>query len=202
MIIKSKYKIARKVGAPIFEKTQTAKYAQRQENRGKAKGRGPRQKSDYGVQLNEKQKARYTYLLTEHQFSNYVKKATAAKGNTTGLLYSLLERRLDNVVYRLAFAPTRGASRQLSSHGHITVNGRRVTIPSYQVKEGDVIGLREGSKTKPVFANLDASFKDRSTPSWLKRDDAKRTATVVGMPHAEKAEMMFDLNAVIEFYSR
>jgi small subunit ribosomal protein S4 len=79
MIIKSKYKIARKVGAPIFEKTQTAKYAQRQENRGKAKGRGPRQKSDYGVQLNEKQKARYTYLLAEHQFANYVKKATAKK---------------------------------------------------------------------------------------------------------------------------
>ncbi len=202
MIIKSKYKIARKVGAPIFEKTQTAKYAARAERRAKSKGRGPRQKSDFGVQMLEKQKARYTYLLTERQFSNYVKKATATKGNTTGLLYSLLERRLDNVIYRLAMASTRGGARQLASHGHVTVNGRRVDIPSYQVREGDVIGIREGSKTKAVFANLDESFKERSAPSWLRRDDAKRTATVVGMPHAEKAEMMFDLNSVIEFYSR
>lgn len=201
MIIKSKYKIARRVGAPIFEKTQTQKFALRSDRRVKTR-RGNRQKSDYGLQMMEKQKARFTYLLSEKQFSNYVKKAILIKGNTVPTLYSLLERRLDNVVYRLAIAPTRAAAKQLVSHGHITINGKRVSIRSYQVSEGEVIGIREGSKTKTVFANLDQSFKDRETPAWLKRDDEKRQGTVVGMPDSSKADMMFDLNTVVEFYNR
>lgn len=202
MIIKTKYKIARRLGAPIFEKTQTQKFALRSERKKKGGDRGPRQRSDFGIQMLEKQKARFTYFLSEKQFSNYVKKAIATKGNTVSTLFNLLERRLDNVVYRLAFAPTRAAAKQLVSHGHITVNGKRVSIRSYQVSEGEVIGIREGSRTKTVFAGLDQSFKDRSAPSWLKRDDVKREGVVGAMPEPDRASMMFDLNAVIEFYNR
>ena len=201
MIIKSKYKIARRVGAPIFEKTQTQKYAMRNDRRGKTK-KGGRQKSEFGLQMIEKQKARFTYILSERQFSNYVKKAIASKGNTASTLYSLLERRLDNVVYRLGFAPTRAAAKQLVSHGHIDVNGKRVSIRSYQISAGEVVSIRESSKNKTVFANLDQSFKDREAPIWLKRDEAKREGVVNSLPDSGKAEMMFDLPTVIEFYNR
>lgn len=202
MIIKTKYKIARRLGAPIFEKTQTQKFSLRSERKKKNSDRGPRQRSDFGIQMLEKQKARLTYFLSEKQFSNYVKKAIATKGNTVSALFNLLERRLDNVVYRLGFAPTRAAAKQLVSHGHITVNGKRVSIRSYQVSEGEVIGIREGSRNKTVFAGLDQAFRDRSAPSWLTRDDAKREGVVGSMPEIDRASMMFDLNAVIEFYNR
>lgn len=204
MIIGPRYKIARKVGAPIFEKTQTQKYAASQARRAKSSERGPRQKSDFGLQMAEKQKARYTYLLLERQFSNYVKKAIATKGNTVSLLYSLFERRLDNVVYRMGFASTRAASRQMVSHGHITVNGKRVTIPSIQVREGDTIGIRAGSLNKPIFATISEKIKNTTTPAWIKMDLDKRQAVISGMPNyeTEKVGLQFDLSAVIEFYSR
>lgn len=205
MIIKSKYKIARRVGAPIFEKTQTQKFAMRSE-RGAGAGakgkKGGRQKSEYGLQMIEKQKARFTYILSERQFSNYVKRAIANKTNTAATLLNLLERRLDNVVYRLGFAPTRAAAKQLVSHGHINVGGKRVSIRSYQVSEGEVVGIRENSKAKTVFANLDQTFKEREAPTWLKRDDVKREGTVIGLPDISKSGTMFDLNTVVEFYNR
>lgn len=204
MIIGPRYKIARRVGAPIFEKTQTQKYALSQGRRAKNSERGPRQKSDFGLQMQEKQKARFTYLLTEKQFSNYVKKAIATKGNTISILFNSFERRLDNVLFRMGFAPTRAASRQMVSHGHITVNGRRVTIPSIQVKENDVISVREGSLKKPLFATIEDKIKNVTPPAWIKTDVAKKQGTIAGMPNleAEKAGLMFDLNAVVEFYSR
>ncbi|MEK7185075.1 MAG: 30S ribosomal protein S4 [Patescibacteria group bacterium] len=208
MIIKSKYKIARRVGAPIFEKTQTQKFAMRSEKKGSAVGagakgkKGGRQKSEFGLQMIEKQKARFTYILSERQFSNYVKKAIANKTNTVATLFSLLERRLDNTVYRLGFAPTRAAAKQLVSHGHINVNGKRVSIRSYQVSLGEVVGIRENSKAKTIFVNLDQALKDREAPIWLKRDEAKREGTVVSLPDISKSETMFDLNTVVEFYNR
>lgn len=204
MIIGPRYKIARRVGAPIFEKTQTQKYAASQARRAKGSERGPRQKSDFGLQMAEKQKARFTYLLLEKQFSNYVNKAIATKGNSPALLYSLFERRLDNVVYRMGFAATRSASRQMVSHGHITVNGRRVTIPSIQVRQGDVIGIRAGSLNKPLFANISDRIKNSTSPAWIKVDLEKRQAEITGIPNyeTEKAGLQFDLSAVIEFYSR
>src|SRR3989344_4607185 len=165
MIIGPRYKIARRVGAPIFEKTQTKKYALSQARRGKTSSRGPRQKSDYGVQMLEKQKARFTYLLSEKQFSNYVKKAIGTKGNTVSILFNFLEQRLDNVIYRMGFAPTRAGSRQMVSHGHITLNGKRVTIPSIQVREGDIVAVRAGSAKKPLFETLSEKIKDLTTPS-------------------------------------
>ncbi len=204
MIIGPRYKIARRVGAPIFEKTQTQKYALSQSRKTKKEGRGPRQKSDYGVQLLEKQKARFTYLLPERQFENYVRKATATRGSSTSVLFSLLERRLDNTIYRMNFAPTRAAARQMVSHGHITLNGKRVTIPSIHVKEGDVVSIREGSLKRPLFSNLQAKIKDFKMPTWIRFDAEKRQGTVTGGPNyeTEKAALQFDLNAVIEFYSR
>lgn len=202
MIIGSRYKIARKVGAPVFEKTQTQKYAANLAARGKNKESGSRQKSDYGLQMLEKQKARYTYLLTEKQFSNYVKKAGATKGNTVNVLFHLLETRLDNIVYRAGFAPTRAAARQLVSHGHFTVNNKRIDIPSYQTKKGDIITVREGSLKKGVWAKYEEKMKDVTAPMWLKADQTKKSVTVDGEPTYTKSDHLFDLNVVIEFYSR
>lgn len=204
MKIGPRYKIARRLGAPIFEKTQTQKYVLSQTRKSKGSDRGPRQKSDYGAQLLEKQKARFTYLLSERQFSNYVKGAVATKSQTVGTLFGFLERRLDNVVYRMGFAPTRAASRQMVSHGHIMLNGRRVTLPSIQVKAGDKIAIRAGSAKKPLFINLDERIKNVTPPNWIKVDTRKREAEIAGTPNieAERVGLQFDLNAVIEFYSR
>lgn len=202
MIIGPKYKIARRVGAPIFEKTQTQKYALRSERK-KTKGKFKKPQSEFGFQLNEKQKARFIYGLSERQFSNYVKDAISKKTTqTTQAIFENLETRLDNVVYRMGFAPTRFAARQMVSHGHITVNGRKSTIPSMKTKIGDVIDIREGSKGKGIFSTLDEKMKLANIPAWVGLDLEKKTAKIVGKPLLVQADNMFDLNAVIEFYSR
>ncbi len=202
MITGPKYKIARRLGAPIFEKTQTQKYALHLERRGKRRGFA-KPKSEYGLQMNEKQKARFTYGLSEKQFSNYVKEALAKKtSNTSQTIFEFLELRLDNTIYRLGFSTTRGGARQIVSHGHISVNGRRVNTPSRRVKLGDKIEISPRSLTKPLFADLDEKIKNVTVPSWIKFDVVKKTAEIQGMPVLVKTENMFDLNAVIEFYSR
>ena len=202
MIRGPKYKIARRLGPSVFEKTQTQKYALRAGARAPAKRGGP--KSDFGIQMLEKQRARFTYGVPERQFSNYVKAAVAKKGvNSVELLYQKLESRLDNVVYRLALSSSRAAGRQMVSHGHILVNGRRVTVPSYQVSQGDVITIREGSKKSNLFGTvLDERIKERQTPSWISFDMEKREAKIQGAPKVVPTEIAFDLGAVIEFYSR
>ncbi len=204
MIIGPKYKIARRLGVPVFEKTQTQKYAIRQgqrEQKGAGKGR-PKAKSDYGLGMLEKQKARYSYGVTAKQFANYVKKATEKKGNSAEILIRSLEGRLDNIALRSGFAPTRQAARQMTSHGHLTVNGTIVTIPSYEVKVGDVVGIRAGSKKKPLFATLDEKLKTVKIPSWLKLDFDKKEITVEGLPQAPASELLFNVGAVLEFFSR
>lgn len=202
MITGPKYKIARRVGAPIFEKTQTQKYALRSERK-KTKGKFKKPQSEFGFQLNEKQKARFIYGLSERQFSNYVKEAISKKSTqTTQGIFENLETRLDNVVYRMGFAPTRFAARQMVSHGHITVNGRKSTIASMRIKIGDVIDIREGSKGKGIFATLDEKIKSVNIPAWVGLDVEKKTAKIVGKPLLVQSDNMFDLNAVIEFYSR
>lgn len=202
MIIGPKYKIARRLGAGIFEKTQTQKFALSEGRRKGKKDKRGGPKTDFGVQLLEKQKARYSYLLTEKQFSKYVKLSLAKKGDNRELLFTMLETRLDNVVLRGGFAPTRQAARQLVSHGHMTVNGRRVTIPSYQVKVGDKVGIREGSLKKPLFQTLDERLKNYHTPSWLKNDTEKKSIEVQGAPKLKTEELLFDISQVLEFYSR
>ncbi len=203
MIIGPKYKIARRLGVPIFEKTQTQKYALRTGAATGGRGAGkPRAKSDYGLGMIEKQKARLSYGVPGRQFTNYVKSALAEKGNSAELLVRSLEGRLDNVALRSAFALTRQAARQMVSHGHLTVNGTKVTIPSYQVKIGDVIGIREGSKKKVIFTTLDERFKAAKIPAWLKLNVEKKEVTVDGVPTAPQTELLFNVGSVLEFYSR
>jgi|SRR5581483_5346728 len=198
MKIGPKYKIARRLGAPVFEKTQTQKFALHLERRGRGSGKP---KTEFGLGLNEKQKARFTYGLTEKQFSNYVKKAIAKKGNPTQTIFESLENRIDNVVYRLGMARTRFAARQLVSHGHVLVNGQKAT-PSLEVKIGDTVSIRPGSNGKGVFANLEDRVKEVTFPAWLAFDINTREGKAVGKPEYKPGDQMFDLNAVIEFYSR
>jgi small subunit ribosomal protein S4 len=202
MITGPKYKIARRLGAPIFEKTQTQKYALHLERKGKKRGFA-KPKSEYGLQLNEKQKARFIYGLTERQFSNYVKEALDKKSSKTPqMIFEFLELRLDSAIYRLGFSTTRGGARQIVSHGHIAVNGRRVNTPAMRLKLGDKIEITTRSQNKPIFADLDSKLKNVTVPSWIKFDAVKKTAEVQGMPILVKTENMFDLNTVIEYYSR
>lgn len=200
MLIKSKYKIAKRLDAPLFEKTQTQKFALRKERRG---GKGPwRPKSDYGMQMLEKQKARLSYILTERQFSKYVLQAVAKKGNTVPALFSTLETRLDNVIYRVGLGKTRLGARQLVSHGHVLVNGKRVNVPSYRVSEKDVVSVRPASLKKAVFNDLDERLKEVKVPEWISFDAEKKEVKVVGAPKYESGSQPFDLTAVVEFYSR
>ncbi len=203
MITGPKYKLARRLGAPIFEKTQTQKYAlnlSRKERNGKVP---QRPKTEFGRQLLEKQKARFTYSLTEKQFSKYVKEVLEKKDSQgKARLFTKLEMRLDNTVYRTGFRPTRLASRQAVSHGHVTVNGKKVTIPSYAVKVGDIISVRLQSRPSPMFATLAERAKDYTPPGWLTSDFETMEAKVTGVPDASKAEMQFDMDVVLEYYSR
>jgi len=202
MINKPKYKIARRLGPGVFDKTQTQKFALREGRRKEVKVRG-RAKSEFALQLLEKQKARFSYGINERQFGKYVAEAIARKAaKPEESLYERLENRLDNVIYRIKLAPTRQAARQMVSHGHILVNDVRITIPSYGVKVGDKIKIREASAKKVLFANLTDKLKDNSSPSWLSFDPEKRTGNVQGKPKMVKSELIFDISAIIEFYRR
>jgi small subunit ribosomal protein S4 len=143
-----------------------------------------------------------SYGIASRQFTNYVKKAISKKGDSSEILIRSLESRLDNVVVRGGYAPTRRAARQMVSHGHITVDGGIVTIPSYEVKIGQVVGIREGSKNKPLFASLDERMKTIKLPAWLKLNFDTKTVTVDGLPNAAKNELLFNVGSVLEFYSR
>ncbi len=202
MINKPKYKIARRLGAGLFEKTQTQKFALREGRRKESRERS-RSKSEFALQLLEKQKARYNYGVGERQFRKYVKEALAKKGKKTDeVLFERLETRLDNVIYRLRLAPTRQAARQMVSHGHITVGDVRITIPSYNVKVGDKVKIREASAKKALFLNLADKLKDGQSPSWLSFDPEKRAGEVKGRPKLVKSELLFDIAAILEFYRR
>lgn len=203
MKIGPKYKIARRLGPAVFEKTQTQKFQLSEARHAKKKSdKRPKQLSDFGLQLIEKQRVRFSYGITERQLSNYVGKALEAKGGSAPeKLFGMLETRLDNVVYRLGIAHTRRLARQMVSHGHFVVNGKRTTVPSYTVHVGDVITAREGSKKSVLFANIEKKLENYSVPKWLKFDGAKLTATVDGMPALESGGA-FNLNTVFEYYSR
>ena len=169
-------------------------------------GKGPRtrgaRQSEYGKQLTEKQKARDMYGLSERQFFGLYKKAAAASGQTGEVLKQLLERRFDNALYRAGFALTRIQARQLASHCLFTINGRRVKVPSYQLKEGDTIEVRERSKSSPVFVTILEAHEKYMPPGWLKVDARSLKAEVTSLPDSEMAEQAIDVRQVIEFYSR
>jgi small subunit ribosomal protein S4 len=200
-----KYKIARRLGAPIFEKTQTQKFkmsSEKGEKGGKGgKGGGRGAKSDFGKQLIEKQKMRFMYGVSEKQFSNYVKKIIDKKSNTPANdLFASLESRLDNVVFRAGLVSTRRLARQVVSHGHIMLNGRKNSVPSTAISAGDIISIREGSLKTVLFSTLDEKIKNATVPVWLAWKDKK--ASVLRDPSMEGQELMFDLGAIIEFYKR
>jgi small subunit ribosomal protein S4 len=202
MKIGPKYKIAKRLGPSVFEKTQTQKFAIAQERSAKNKKRG-RGATEYGKQLLEKQKVRITYGLSEKQFSNYIQEAMKTHGTPpTENLHRLLELRLDNVVYRMGLAPTRRAARQMVSHGHVTVNGVKGTIPSRRVHLGDKIGVREGSKNRVLFENLNEKLSEHRAPSWLSFDAKAMQGGVDQVPTFEATSTAGDLASVISFYSR
>ena len=161
-------------------------------------------KSLYATQLREKQKVRRTYGLLEKQFARLMKEADRAQGLAGENLLKFLERRLDNAVYRAGFASSRRASRQLVSHGHFMLNGRRVDIPSIRLKAGDEIVVRPKSTKSTYFSELDEIVKNTNQPplSWMKSDPKKMTITITGEPQREEAEVDIDEQLIVEYYSR
>jgi small subunit ribosomal protein S4 len=196
--IKSKYKIAKRLGAGIFEQTQTQKFAMSEARARKPRGRGG---SDYGRQLLEKQRIRYTYGLSEKQLSNYASAAFEEK-EPSASLNTALEMRADSAVYRAGLAPTRRAARQAVSHGHIMINDRRITTPSYRVKKGDKLTVREGNRKSPLYAGLAEKEDKRSIPQWLDVDMNLLTVTVTAEPQYNPLETGLDYPTLFEFYSR
>lgn len=160
--------------------------------------------SMYAIQLREKQKVRRLYGLLEKQFAKLMKEASRTKGQSGQVLLQLLERRLDNVIYRAGWAVSRRGARQLASHGHLMVNGTRVDVPSLRVKEGDVITVRPASVKTHYFAKLDDVLKDtnQSTLSWMKSDPKKFTITITGLPKREEADPDINEQLIVEYYSR
>ena len=177
-------------------------YAKKETNRNQA-GNMRKKKSEYAMQLTEKQKVKFVYGILEKQFHMYYEKASRMQGKTGENLLVLCERRLDNVVYRLGFAKTRREARQLATHGHFTVNGQRVDIPSFLVKAGDVIEVREKSRSSVKFKGLlgeDAPIVN--LPKWLTRDKNTLQGTVVAMPARDDIDFPVEEHLIVELYSK
>ena len=194
-----KTKIARKFGEAIFgadKSFEKRNYPPGQHGNAKRRGK----KSEYAVQLMEKQKAKYTYGILEKQFRNMYKKAKASNGITGEVLLQLCERRLDNVVYRLGVSPTRSGARQFVSHRHITVNGEVLNIPSYQVKEGDVVGVREKSKSIPgITSSLSTNNKSFD---WMEWNPAEMSGKFIKVPERVQIPENIKEQLIVELYSK
>jgi len=194
-----KTKIARKFGEPIFgddKSFEKRNYPPGQHGNAKLRGK----KSEYAIQLMEKQKAKYTYGILERQFRNLFEKASRSKGVTGEVLLQLCESRLDNVVYRFGLSSSRRGARQMVSHRHITVNGSIVNIPSYQVKVGDVVGVREKSKTLNIV--VEAKGKDASAYEWLSWNKDQLQGTYVSVPERLQIPENIKEQLIVELYSK
>jgi small subunit ribosomal protein S4 len=201
---KFKCKICRRLGQTVcsrakcaFSKRPTPPGQQVNARRGKI--------SEYGMQLKEKQKLKYSYGLREKQFRNYIKDALGQRGKVTDAadyLIQKIESRLDNVVFKLGIASSRAWARQLVSHGHILVNEKRVNIPSFSVKKGDKISVKPGSIKKNVFQNLLSSLKKYDGPSWLDLSVKKLEGKVLDVPSLEEASLNVEITSIFEHYSR
>lgn len=194
-----KTKIARKFGDPIFgpdSSFEKKNYPPGQHGNNRRRGK----KSEYATQLAEKQKAKYTYGILERQFAKMFDKASRAKGITGEVLLQFCEARLDNVVYRFGMAPSRSGARQLVSHRHITVNGEIVNIPSYHVKEGDVIAVREKSKSMQVITDALSSRKD--VYEWLEWNDSTMSGKFLSTPMREQIPENIKEQLIVELYSK
>lgn len=194
-----KTKIARKFGEPIYG---SDKYYEKRNFPPGQHGAAKRRKkvSEYGIQLQEKQKAKYTYGILERQFRNTFEKASKKKGITGEILLQLIESRLDNTVYRLGIAPTRDAARQLVSHRHITVNGKVLNIPSAMLKPGDIVAVREKSKSLEVITNSVAGHSN-SFP-WLEWDSNILTGKFMSYPNREDIPETINEQLIVELYSK
>ena len=194
-----KSKISRKFGEPIFGPD---KVLSKRNNPPGQHGNNRRKKTtEYGVQLKEKQKAKYTYGVLERQFSNLFKKADRTKGITGEILLQLLESRLDNVVYRLGLAPTRAGARQLVGHRHITVDGQVVNIPSFQVKPGMVVAIRERSKSLESIADS-LNGANHSQYPWLEWDESQKAGKFIHIPTREDIPETIKEQLIVELYSK
>ena len=194
-----KTKIARKFGEPIFgsdKAFEKRNYPPGQHGVSKRRGK----KSEYSIQLMEKQKAKFTYGILERQFRNLFEKASRSKGVTGEVLLQLCESRLDNLVYRFGLSPSRSGARQLVSHRHITVNGSVVNIPSYQAKEGDVIGVREKSKTLNIIQ--ETMTKNESLYEWLSWNKNEFIGTFVSIPERIQIPENIKEQLIVELYSK
>ena len=194
-----KAKIARRFNDPIFghsKALQKKAYPPGQHGRGRR-----RKQSEYAIQLMEKQKAKYTYGVLERQFANLFDKASRKSGVTGEILLQLLETRLDNLVYRLGIAPTRRAARQLVTHKHITINGEVLNIPSYHVKNSDVIGVREKSKSLELISESLAANSAQKYP-WLEWNKSEMTGKVINVPTREDIPENIKEQLIVELYSK
>lgn len=194
-----KSKIARKLGEAIFGEDKVL--ARKNYAPGQHGASRRRKLSEYGTQLREKQKAKYTYGVLERQFRNLFKKASSLKGVTGEVLLQLLESRLDNVVYRLGIAPTRAAARQLVLHRHITVNGQVVNIASYQVTPGEVVAVREKSKSLEVIQDCLAGFNHSKYP-WIEWDESVKGGKMINLPQREDIPENIKEQLIVELYSK
>ncbi|MCD4791013.1 MAG: 30S ribosomal protein S4 [Bacteroidales bacterium] len=194
-----KTKIARKFRDPIYGPD---KYFERKNQPSKQQGsfKRRRKQSEYGIQLQEKQKAKYTYGILERQFKNVFQKASRKKGITGEILLQLIEARLDNVVFRMGIAPTRAGARQLISHRHIIVNGEIVSVPSFSIKPGDIIGVRE--KSKSLEAITDSLASRSNSYSWLEWDDNLMTGKFLNYPEREEIPENIREQLIVELYSK
>ena len=165
-------------------------------------GAGRKNVKEYGLQLREKQKAKRYYGVLESQFKGYFEKADKTEGVTGENLLSLLERRLDNVVYRIGLADSRKEARQFVTHGHFRLNGKKVTIPSLIVRAGDVITLREESRSSEKFKNLIEALDTRITPKWIELDKAQVVAKVAALPARDDVDFPFEEHLIVELYSK
>jgi len=202
----AKCRICRREGAKLFLKgdrcfTDKCAYERRPYAPGQH-GRIRKKMSDYAVQLREKQKVRRMYGILEEQFRAYFERADMQKGVTGFNLLVGLERRLDNVIYRLGFANSRNQARQLVRHGIFTLNGRRVTIPSMQVKAGDVIEVREKNRTSPIIQEAQQVIARRGCPEWLEVDGEKLRGKVNAMPSREDIQFPINEQLIVELYSK
>lgn len=195
-----KQRISRRYGVPIFGPHKVLE--KRAYPPGQHGPRSRRKLTDYARGLAEKQKLRYCYGLMERQFRRCFEEAKKRRGNTADTLLQILETRLDNIVFRLGYASSRPAARQLVTHGHMRVNGRRVNIPSYSVKPGDVIEARENTRSRQIVVKSLESAAVRTVPAWLTLEKEAAKGTVSRMPTSEEAEPIANVQAIVEFYSR
>ena len=194
-----KTKISRKFGEPIFGDDKVL--AKKNYPPGQHGANKRRKSSEYGTQLREKQKAKYTYGVLEKQFRNLFEKASRMKGITGEILLQLLESRLDYIVYRLGIAPTRPAARQLVLHRHITVDGKVVNIPSYKVEPGQIVAVREKSKSLEVIADNLAGFNHSKYP-WIEWDESAKAGKFLHLPQREDIPETIKEQLIVELYSK